>query len=66
MRGLGTSFASLGLFALVGLAGCLPQSGGGGGGACVVGRAVACACTDGTDGTQTCLADQTYGPCVCG
>ena len=32
---------------------------------CVPGQSVACACTSGLSGAQTCRSDGTYGPCVC-
>jgi hypothetical protein len=44
-----------------------PEAGSGGGSRfCQMGTTSVCACTDGSSGTQSCLADGTYGPCQCG
>jgi hypothetical protein len=32
---------------------------------CVPGQTIACACTGGASGAQTCLPDRTYGTCAC-
>ena len=48
-----------------------PNSAGAGGdsgptpAACVRGRSIGCACSNGQSGAQVCLADGTYGQCVC-
>ncbi len=33
---------------------------------CTPGKTIACACSGGAEGTQTCLANQTYDTCECG
>src|SRR4051812_43531726 len=41
------------------------MTGGASGGACAVGASVSCACADGQSGAQTCLANHTFGQCMC-
>jgi hypothetical protein len=39
--------------------------GGGSDAMCIPGQSVACACTNGMSGAQVCLADHTFGVCMC-
>lgn len=59
-RYLAACVASLGLVVWVACSG-----GGGGASSCTTGQATACACTDGTSGSQLCESNGTYGACVC-
>ncbi len=49
------------LIGVLALAACSP-----GDSSCTPGRSLACACPGGGSGVQTCLADRTFGACVCG
>jgi hypothetical protein len=57
--------AKLGLAVTLLVAACSPKGSGGQGGTCVPDQLAACACSDGTSGTQVCVADGTFGACSC-
>jgi hypothetical protein len=47
-------------------AGCSPSPSGSSVPECTPGQAVACPCTTGAVGAQTCQSDGTFAPCICG
>src|SRR5262249_33829176 len=60
-----TFAVSLMLLVLVACGDTSPTAPAAGPGGCTAGATSQCACTDGRQGAQTCLADRAFGPCMC-